>query len=35
MDLSVSARFLISSGGEGEKDGDNGRGGFYGPRAVI
>ena len=35
MHLTVSARFLISSGREGEKEEDNGRGGHYGPRAVM
>ena len=35
MHFTVSARFLISSGREGEYEGDNGRGGLYGPRAVM
>ena len=35
MYLTVSARFLISSRRGGEEEGDNGRDGFYGPRAVM
>ena len=35
MHLTGSARFLISSGREGDQEGDSGRGGLYGPRAVM